>query len=91
MRHLIRLAALVLFLMNLSFHTSQASVETNGRASIDSDSLPLDGTGISIGQVEFQRPGQYNFDSALNSNFGTIPTAVFLLDDRADQKGHSTF
>ena len=82
MRHLIRLAALALPWTIVSFHTAQASVETNSSAGIDSDSLPLDGTGISIGQVEFQRPGKFNFDSALNSNFGTIPTAIFLLDDR---------
>ncbi|MEX2168423.1 MAG: S8 family serine peptidase [Pirellulales bacterium] len=66
----------------------QASTDTIGPNGISSAGLtdfngdPLTGEGISIGQVELLRPGKPGFDNNSNANFGTVPTAVYLLDDR---------
>jgi hypothetical protein len=63
---------------------ANGSVDTNSSAGINSAALPLNGDGISIGQVEPLRPGKPDFDNALNSNFGTRPADVYILDDRVD-------
>ncbi len=66
-----------------------ASVETNSAVGINSVGVPYTGKGISIGQVEFERPGKFGFDNVSNSNFGTIPKEVFLLDDRISPTANS--
>lgn len=63
-------------------HSAHASVDTNSSAGINSAILDLNGDGVYIGQVEPLRPGKPEFDDASNSNFGTKPVAVYLLDDR---------
>jgi len=72
----------VLLSMPVSF--AMGSLETNGIDGINSASLNLDGTGISIGQIEPGRPGKPGFDDGSNSNFGTQPVEVYLLDGRVN-------
>jgi hypothetical protein len=61
----------------------QASNDTNGRNGINSADLPLNGSAISIGQVEYQRPGKFGFDDGAHSNVGTVPEQVSIDDGGA--------
>lgn len=58
------------------------SEDTRGPNGINSAALSLTGTGVSIGQVEAQRPGKFGdgFDDGSHSNSSTIPKAVYILD-----------
>lgn len=58
--------------------SSQDSIGPNG---IESAGLGLDGSGITVGQVEGDRPGKYEFDTATNccSPF-IVPLDVFVID-----------
>lgn len=70
-------------LVSLVFCNSAiASEDTRGTDGINSAALPLTGAGVSIGQVEFHRPGKFGvgFDDGAHSNFGTIPEAVYIED-----------
>jgi hypothetical protein len=58
------------------------SEDTRGPNGINSAALTLTGAGVSIGQVEAQRPGKFGdgFDDGAHSNYSTIPEEVYILD-----------
>ncbi len=66
-----------------------ASLDSISEDGINSVSVPYTGNGISIGQVELQRSGRPGFDNPSNSRLGTLPTGVFLLDDRVNPTANS--
>lgn len=68
----------VLLIILLMAQGAIASSDTIGPNGINSAALPLTGDGISIGQVEIERSGLPGFDNGSNSNFGTVPAAVFI-------------
>lgn len=61
-------------------HPLFGSEDTRGPNGINSAVLNLTGAGVSIGQVEAQRPGKFgdDYDDGLHSNFGTIPKEVYI-------------
>jgi len=82
MSRLLKINSIAILFIFPAIAEVNASLETNSEAGINSVSVPYTGQGISIGQVEAERPGKFGFDNGFNSNFGTIPKEVFLLDNR---------
>jgi subtilisin family serine protease len=73
-------SSLVSVLLMISGEQVIGSTDSIGPAGIDSASLPYTGAGISIGQVEPERPTDPDLDDPNNSNFFTDPEQVFLLN-----------
>ena len=71
-----QLSAWVFVLMSVV--RASASIDSIGSNGIESQNLGLTGAGVSIGQVEFERPGMPGLDSASNRNYGTTPAGVFI-------------
>ncbi|HZZ28117.1 MAG TPA: S8 family serine peptidase [Pirellulales bacterium] len=85
-----RCRSLIVVLCFLIPHSlADASQDTIGPHGINSQGLldfngqPLTGDGISIGEVEVQRPGKPNYDSDSNSNFNVKVAAVFAIENVA--------
>jgi hypothetical protein len=57
-----------------------ASDYTKGINGIHSDVLPLDGTGVNIGQIENTRPGKPGFDDPAGTYFKITPTGIYFID-----------
>jgi subtilisin family serine protease len=71
----------LLFLITLTcIEQVSGDSESIGPNGINSAGLGYTGAGISIGQVEPERPGTPEIDDANNSNFFTVPKEVFLLN-----------
>jgi hypothetical protein len=72
---------------------AEASIDSTSSLGINSVDLPLTGAGISIGQVELERPGDPDIDDdgvmleagvdddGSHSNFATNPKGVFIEDN----------
>ncbi len=71
------IAGMAILFMAIDAYASVTSISPDG---INSINLPLTGAGVSIGQVEYRRPGKFGFDDGAHSNFGTVPAAVFIED-----------
>jgi subtilisin family serine protease len=69
--------------------TAYSSVDSISEIGINSRNVPYTGMGISIGQVELDRPADPDIDNASNSNFFTDPEQVYLLDDRVEPTPNS--
>lgn len=68
------------FLLVCSGEQVTGSIASIGPGGINSAGLPYTGAGISIGQVEPDRPTKPGFDDPYNSNFFTDPTEVSILN-----------
>jgi len=70
---------IIFYCFTTSIYADAVSIGVDG---IDSVSVPYTGNGISIGVLDAERSGLPGFDNANNSNAGTVPKKVFLLDER---------
>ena len=78
------LEALLPYLIIASY--VHASTDTIGENGINSAGLGLTGSGVSVGQIERERPGQpTDLDDSAHSNSGIRPVAVYINDNQGPQ------